>query len=191
MSACTLSFRIFPRPPVDAHPRYALVDAQMDCYYCGQPFGFNVPIYRDPLRDNELTAHLSCAIEHGEVRVWTPEHFAASWPQSQSGGKRHHPEQRDGEIYMGNTMKHDFMLCAWMSKRLGETALDVSGNAIPKSPESYGYGRLLPMFIQRSEIEQTIATEKLLNRPWSAEKIRDLMPLLAEDWMHPEPEVQP
>jgi hypothetical protein len=54
--------------------------ADLECNYCGSAFGFDIPIYRDPLRDGELTAHLSCVIEHGEVRVWTPEHFAVSWP---------------------------------------------------------------------------------------------------------------
>lgn len=49
------------------------------CSYCSAPFGFSAPIYRDPLNDGCMTAHLSCAIAHDEVRVWTPEHFAAPW----------------------------------------------------------------------------------------------------------------
>lgn len=67
-------FQILRRVPAN----YA--DASYHCHYCGDAFGFNIPIYRDPLHDGEMTAHLSCAIEHGEVRVWTPEDMAAPWP---------------------------------------------------------------------------------------------------------------
>jgi len=70
-----LHHRLSCRCADDSRPDF--IWAQAGCVWCDQPFGFGVPIYRDPLNDGEMAGHLSCAIEHDGVRAWTPEHFAA------------------------------------------------------------------------------------------------------------------
>ncbi len=42
-----------------------------------------------------------------------------------------HPEQKAGELFIGNTASLDF--CNWKSKRLGEIAFAIDGTVAPKS----------------------------------------------------------
>ena len=82
---------------------------------------------------------------------------------------KHHPEQRDGELFMGNMSKPrdrkkretfaeamvrqfggvvDQPRTAWKSVRIGKVAYDTSGNVI---------NNMVPWFIKRSEVKKTIA----------------------------------
>ena len=87
-----------------------------------------------------------------------------------------HPEQRDGELYMGSADPRVFSDSVWITKRLGTVALRVDG----RPPEGHGAHVLRPCFIQASEVEQAIRIEEANPRPWSAERIAILRQLLAE-----------
>ncbi|HMG11722.1 MAG TPA: hypothetical protein VK571_00970 [Gemmatimonadaceae bacterium] len=81
-----------------------------------------------------------------------------------------HPEQQPGEIYLGNSnesglMEMDwhtreprdpsgFKSSSWKTKRLGKVAYMADGT---RMDDDSGYR---PWFIQRSEVEETIATTK-------------------------------
>lgn len=83
----------------------------------------------------------------------------------------HHPEQQDDEIYMGNTNPEDVHRSSWRTSRLGKQPLMRDGTPIDGS-------RLRPWFIQISEVQQSIETERKLNKPWSAERIATLQPMV-------------
>jgi hypothetical protein len=59
-----------------------------------------------------------------------------------------HPEQREGEVYMYNTVDH-VHYSRWKTARIGQVAYAIGGRPLrPDSgPDSY------PVFVQRSEIE--------------------------------------
>lgn len=88
---------------------------------------------------------------------------------------KRHPEQLDGELWIGNVEAMQFHKSAWLSKRMGITPRDVNGDPIEPRLGDYR-----PWFIRASEIEQAIATEEALQRPWSAEKITVYRKMLEE-----------
>lgn len=88
-----------------------------------------------------------------------------------------HPEQRSGELYLGNAMPEDVMNSSWRTSRLGNTPLRTDGKPCENS-------RLRPWFITRYEVEAAINTQRLLGGPNHEEKIRVYETMLAED---PEP----
>lgn len=70
---------------------------------------------------------------------------------------KHHPEQLDTEIYMGNTTLKYFSQSGHKTKRLGQTVLDNKGNIIVQSKRSEMSNLtqfLYPWFVTRYEIEQ-------------------------------------
>lgn len=92
---------------------------------------------------------------------------------------KQHPEQHDGELYMGNTDLHGFHKYAWTSKRLGRVAYYADGRKIPKDVRSFG-SDLRPWFILASEVEQAIASEEASRGPNFEEKIRVYQSMLTE-----------
>lgn len=66
---------------------------------------------------------------------------------------KHHPEQQDDEIYMGNEHVESLMsghrgsITKWETLRLGDTAYDRSGNVLTSH---------CSMFIKRSEVDAAI-----------------------------------
>ncbi len=84
---------------------------------------------------------------------------------------KHHPEQAEDEIYMGNATFDDAVKSSWRTGRLGQVALDINGNKFNPS-------NLRPWFINVSEVQQAIETERLSNKPWSAERIRAFQPMV-------------
>ncbi len=90
---------------------------------------------------------------------------------------KHHPEQLEDEIYMGNSTLEDMLKSSWKTSRLGEVALMANGQ-----PIDWRGGRtdLKPWFIKVSEVEQSIENERLNYKPWSAERIRTLQPMIDE-----------
>lgn len=72
---------------------------------------------------------------------------------------KHHPEQQDDEIYMGNTTMDAVRELLWRTKRLGKTAFDRDG--IPVQQESIdpiidSKSLLIPCFIKVAEVERSI-----------------------------------
>jgi len=88
---------------------------------------------------------------------------------------KQHPEQQDGELYMGNIEEMQFGKSSWLSSRMGAAAYDIDGNVISKS-----FGNLRPWFIRAEEVESAIRAEEISPRPWSAEKIAIYRKMLAE-----------
>ncbi len=75
--------------------------------------------------------------------------------------EKHHPEQQDDEIYMGNgnfgptpmgpsIFDDEPIQSSWLTLRVGEVALDNSGRPIKDCPE------LKPFFIQATEVQRKI-----------------------------------
>ena len=65
---------------------------------------------------------------------------------------KHHPEQQDDEIYMGNEHVESLSqsrgsITKWKTLRLGDTAYDRSGNVLTSH---------CSMFIKRSEVDAAI-----------------------------------
>lgn len=87
---------------------------------------------------------------------------------------KHHPEQLEDEIYMGNCTPRDTARSSWATGRLGKLTL----NAKEESCDPFTAQAIKPWFIKLAEVEQAIATERELSKPWSAEKIRALQPLV-------------
>jgi len=85
---------------------------------------------------------------------------------------KHHPEQRDDEIYMGNTTPKDFPKSSWITKRMGSISFDINNN--PLAP----INQLFPWFIAAGEIRQEIKNELIMNNPCSAERILCLQPMV-------------
>lgn len=68
--------------------------------------------------------------------------------------KKHHPEQQEDEIYLGNESTSNFLYhkqpaCGWKSKRNGHQAFYSDGTPMQS-------GDMCPMFIKRSEVEAAI-----------------------------------
>jgi hypothetical protein len=84
-----------------------------------------------------------------------------------------HPEQADDEIYLGNDTEAGVSKSRWLTSRLGEVALRADGTPLNES-------KLRPCFIKRSEVEQAIRTQELLNNSCSAHMIRIYREMLAE-----------
>lgn len=63
---------------------------------------------------------------------------------------KHHPEQQDDEIYMGNASEDVLWKSTWRTIRFG-------GHPLMRDGTRYtGGGGLLPWFIKRSEVEYAI-----------------------------------
>ena len=58
-----------------------------------------------------------------------------------------HPEQRDGEIYLGNVTERQFELSSWVNKRLGKVCYNHEGQVVTSRDKYF------PMFLARSEVE--------------------------------------
>jgi hypothetical protein len=72
---------------------------------------------------------------------------------------KHHPEQRDPEIYMGNTLADGFRLSSWTTKRMGQTPLMADGSPFNHATE------LRPWFIKRSEVERALTQQPEAYQP--------------------------
>lgn len=68
---------------------------------------------------------------------------------------RHHPEQLDGEIYLGNTDDEGFYKSCWRTKRRGTNPLMADG-----SPYT-GLHPLYPWFVSRHEVQQRADDEPM------------------------------
>ncbi len=91
-----------------------------------------------------------------------------------------HPEQQDDEIYLGNTLPEDVWRSSWTTSRLGNIPLCFRG--LPLEGAS-----LKPWFIKTQEVENKISAAKAENKPWSADTVRALEPLVKyRDAFHPE-----
>lgn len=64
-----------------------------------------------------------------------------------------HPEQKVGEIYLGNADPNIFFKTSWKTSRLGNQPLKLDGTP-------YTGGGLKPWFIQSSEVQDRLNTEK-------------------------------
>lgn len=60
---------------------------------------------------------------------------------------RHHPEQRDGEIYMGDDNASTFKHIGWDTKRKGKVPYDIKGRPL------FSDQGLFPVFVQQRELE--------------------------------------
>ncbi len=65
---------------------------------------------------------------------------------------KHHPEQLEGEIYMGNARNEDLAKSGWRTSRLGNVALSATGKASNQPSQN----PLRPWFIKVSEVEERI-----------------------------------
>ena len=88
---------------------------------------------------------------------------------------KHHPEQLEDEVYMGNSSPHGLSRSSWKTSRLGEVVLKANGEPIDWHG---GRTELRPWFIKVSEVERAIAIERLNYEPWSAARIRTLQPMI-------------
>lgn len=69
---------------------------------------------------------------------------------------KHHPEQTEFQIYMGNVPKQDAdrifsRHIGWFSTSYGKIAYDINGNII---------NGMVPCFVQKTEIESAIKIQK-------------------------------
>ena len=87
-----------------------------------------------------------------------------------------HPEQRPGEVYMGNeSFDRLVMMDKWRTRRFGQAAM-ISPNLTTSGEwEPLQYDTLKPWFIQTSEVEAQIRTG-------SEEEARCFLPLLDPRW---------
>lgn len=89
-----------------------------------------------------------------------------------------HPEQRDGEIYLGNTTVDGFHKSSWSSKRMGNVARYQDGRTVDSGHMSEGF---YPWFIQRADVEQQIASIAA-DTPNREERVRTFQAMLADDF---------
>jgi hypothetical protein len=61
---------------------------------------------------------------------------------------KHHPEQLENEIYVGNIIEKDLQSISWKYKRLGNVAYNSSGERILNN---YGQNKVFPVFFDREE----------------------------------------
>lgn len=83
---------------------------------------------------------------------------------------KYHPEQLDDEVYMGNSIGETWRL-SWRTSRLGFVAFDIDSHPIKET-------QLRPWFVKVSEVQAKIDSVRLENRPWSADTIRALQPMV-------------
>lgn len=76
---------------------------------------------------------------------------------------KHHPEQQEDEIYMGNVTCpwETVQKTTWRSNRFGEHAQNVHGKPVPG---------LFPWFIKRSEVQAAYDEAQLSTGPNAAER---------------------
>ena len=84
---------------------------------------------------------------------------------------KHHPEQQDDEIYMGNATPDSLCRSSWRTSRLGTVAFNSFGKVMYNS----GY---FPWFVKISEIQAVIDNENLMRGPNWQEKVRTFQPMV-------------
>ncbi len=89
--------------------------------------------------------------------------------------QRQHPEQGEGELYLGNTLEGEAYKSSWRTTRLGRVPYDSKGQIVNAT-----FGNYRPWFILASEVEGAIAAEERDPKPWSAEKIKVYQQMLDE-----------
>ena len=67
--------------------------------------------------------------------------------------KKHHPEQGDDEIFMGNTVPNECHI-GWKTRRFGQVAYNIHGERIKS-------GMYVPAFIKKQEVREALADERL------------------------------
>lgn len=72
-------------------------------------------------------------------------------PEMPESKKNRHPEQRQGEVFMGNTISHAVWHDNWYSFRLGDIAYDINGKEIPKFEPDVRNNNLYPYFVSWEE----------------------------------------
>lgn len=83
---------------------------------------------------------------------------------------KHHPEQQDDEIYMGN-WDREKIETDWKTLRLGIVPHGSDGE-----PLNHSHSR--PGFVKISEVQRKIDSVVAENKPWSAEIVRTLQPMI-------------
>lgn len=89
---------------------------------------------------------------------------------------KHHPEQQDDEIYMGNSTPENAEQTSWRTGRLGKLTLNVDGEPCDK----FTTKAIKPWFIKVSEVEASIEMERQSNNPGSAEIIKIMQPMIEQ-----------
>ena len=77
-----------------------------------------------------------------------------------------HPEQREGEVFIGNIEPQRMNVVGWTTKRKGDTAYDVNGIAVKE---------LVPVFVQESEIRAKIQQYEDAGVHVAAKPLRELL----------------
>lgn len=67
--------------------------------------------------------------------------------------KKHHPEQGDDEIFMGNTVPSQCHI-GWKTKRFGKYAYNAHGKLITNN-------EYVPAFIKKQEVREALANEQI------------------------------
>jgi len=62
---------------------------------------------------------------------------------------KHHPEQADDEIYLGNMTAESYVYCQWKTKRQGTVPIYQDGSPM-SAPDPLHYK---PIFIKSAEVE--------------------------------------
>lgn len=84
---------------------------------------------------------------------------------------KHHPEQADDEIYMGNSTLEAMHKSSWRTGRLGNQPLTRGGAPLSDS-------ELRPWFIKLSEVQHAIDHARAENKPWAGDIIKSLQPMV-------------
>lgn len=63
---------------------------------------------------------------------------------------KHHPEQEDDEIFLGDVTPINYDRTGWKTKRAGGQSYNSDGSINPDE-------RVKPLFVKRSEVEQALA----------------------------------
>jgi hypothetical protein len=87
---------------------------------------------------------------------------------------KHHPEQLDGEIYMGNSLIDCVLKSSWKTIRRGNLALRRDGNPVCDPDPDFK-----PWFLKSSEVEAAIDLERRAGNSWSAERIKTLRSMVS------------
>jgi len=83
-----------------------------------------------------------------------------------------HPEQKDGEVFLGNWTKEDWSKCGWRTKRVGILAYTITGEPYPFQEQH----RVFPGFALKSEDpERANSIEKDRKEKRSDEKLREMI----------------
>lgn len=86
---------------------------------------------------------------------------------------KHHPEQFENEIYMGNTTMDGILRSSWKTSRCGKVALGRDGQPVGHYTEDFK-----PWFIQVAEVEAVIEMERITPKLWSEGYIKTLQPMV-------------